>query len=88
MTTAMASIVGPDEVWRFEVEAPDAATVCLVRETLTGVTQWVRMTREASGRWAVVVPRHGAEERFCYVMGSGETFINCGDAGLSAKRVA
>ncbi|MEM0913433.1 MAG: hypothetical protein AAGB29_02335 [Planctomycetota bacterium] len=84
----MAPMVGPDEVWRFEVEAPDAATVSLVRETGAGVTQWVKMSREPSGRWAAVVARHDANERFCYVTGSGSTFINCGDAGLSAERVA
>lgn len=88
MITAMAPMVGPDEVWRFEVEAPEAATVCLVRESETGVTQWVQMNREPSGLWAAVVARRAPEDRFCYVTGSGSTFINCGDAGLTAQRVA
>jgi len=88
MKAAMAPLTCPDEVWRFEVEAPDAATVCLVRETKAGITQWVRMTREPSGRWSAVVPQRDADDGYSYVTGLGKTFINCGNAGLTAQRVA
>ncbi|MEM6332503.1 MAG: hypothetical protein AAF823_04095 [Planctomycetota bacterium] len=88
MNAAIGSVVGLDEVWQFEVDAPQACSVCLVRETKAGVTQWVRMTRAATGLWTALVSRQDGDAGFSYVMGQGETFINCGRSGLTAKRVA
>jgi hypothetical protein len=87
MKAARASRPDREHVWRFEVSAPDAGTVCLVRETRVGITQWVRMTREAAGRWSALITEGDADDGFSYVTGQGSTYINCGQAGLTAHRI-
>ena len=68
---------------------PGAESVYLVQESAEGVSSWLPMSpAKNTGKWEL---RHSVGQghfRFRYYTAEGSLFINCGSAGLDARRVS
>ncbi len=78
----------PGETWRFRVRCRGAERVYLVREPDIGPSAWIEMTPVDEDRWEVRHHLGPGTYRFRYFRANGETFLNCGDHGLTGERLS
>lgn len=74
-----------EETWRFEVRCRGAEKVYLVREPEIGPSAWIEMRSADGERWEVTNQLVAGRYRFRYFRADGDTFLNCGDHGLSSE---
>jgi hypothetical protein len=76
------------ERWKFLARCPQAEQVYLVKERIGGESQWLPMELAGDCQWQVVSDLAPGHYRFRYFVVEGRTFFNCGNADLTAFRVA
>ena len=75
-------------LWRLSVSCPEADRVMLVRDEVDGLSKWEAMDRnDDSGAWELALPGDAMGRGLRYYTVREGSVVNCGTAGLSAKRI-